>query len=116
MTKALLVAASSIVSMIESSVTSAMTVIDSGFPGRFAQADTGLLGSASMIVTVAPRSASSVASSTAEVDFPAPPLGLAKMIVGMWFPQSAVPDTRRISDRQPASESYSVAIGYLVIG
>ena len=36
-----------------------------------------------MIVTVAPRSASSVPSSTAEVDLPAPPLELAKEMVGM---------------------------------
>ena len=36
-----------------------------------------------MIATVAPCPASSVARTTAEVDFPAPPLGLAKTIVGM---------------------------------
>src|SRR3954454_10715205 len=36
------------------------------------------LGSASMTVTAAPFRASSEASRMAEVDFPAPPLGLAK--------------------------------------
>jgi hypothetical protein len=35
------------------------------------------------MVTVAPRTANSVASSTAEVDLPAPPLELAKAMVGM---------------------------------
>jgi hypothetical protein len=36
-----------------------------------------------MTVTAAPLRASSVASRTAEVDFPAPPLGLAKTMVGI---------------------------------
>ena len=83
MTKAAWRAAWSIWSRIESSVALATTVRVSGFPGRPAQRDTGLLGSASMIATVAPRPASSVARTTADVDFPAPPLGLAKTIVGM---------------------------------
>jgi hypothetical protein len=39
-----------------------------------------------MIATVAPRPASSVARTTADVDFPAPPFGLAKTIVGMERP------------------------------
>src|ERR1700722_7881047 len=39
--------------------------------------------SASMIVTLAPCPASLVVRTTAEVDFPAPPLGLAKTMVGM---------------------------------
>jgi hypothetical protein len=59
-----------------------MTARLAGMPGRLAQRDTGLLGSASMIVTLAPCAASSVARTTAEVDFPAPPLGLAKTMVG----------------------------------
>jgi hypothetical protein len=63
-----------------SSVTSATRVRLAGFPGRFAQRETGLLGSASTIATVAPCPASSVARTTAEVDFPAPPLGLAKTL------------------------------------
>src|SRR5271169_3432846 len=83
MTKATWRDAWSIRSRIASSVTSAMTVRLKGFPGRFAQRETGLLGSASMIVTLAPCPASSVARTTAEVDFPAPPLGLAKTMVGM---------------------------------
>src|SRR5271157_363163 len=83
MTKADSRAACSIWSMIESSVTSAMTLKAAGLPGLFAQRDTGLLGSASMIVTPAPFPASSVARMTAEVDFPAPPFGLAKTMVGM---------------------------------
>src|SRR3954454_8491607 len=102
MTNALLVAASSMMSMIESSVTSTTTVRLSGSPGRFAHDDTGLFGSASMMVTVAPRSASSVASNTAEVDFPAPPLGLAKTIVGMWFPligRDWIPDGYPVGNR-----------------
>jgi hypothetical protein len=47
-----------------------------------AHCDMGLLGSASRMVTPAPFSASSVANSNAAVDFPAPPLGLAKTMVG----------------------------------
>ena len=83
MTKAALVAALSITSMIVSSFTSAMTSRLSGLPGRFAHFETGLLGSASIMVTRAPFPASSVASTTAEVDLPAPPLGLANTMVGM---------------------------------
>src|SRR5690349_21880910 len=37
-----------------------------------------------MMVTAAPRSASSVPSTTAEVDLPAPPLELANEMVGIW--------------------------------
>ena len=61
------------------------TVRFSGRPGRFAHTETGLFGSASMMVTSTPLRASSVARMTAEVDFPAPPLGLAKTMVGMFF-------------------------------
>src|SRR4051794_31150808 len=86
MTKVVLRAASSIASMMDSSVTSARTVSIGGFPGRLAQCETGRFGSASMIVTLAPFPLSSVASRTAEVDFPAPPLGLAKTIVGIGGP------------------------------
>src|SRR3954452_19445473 len=70
-----------------SSSTSAMTVSEAGFPGFFAQRETGLSGSASIKVTVAPLFASSVARSTADVDFPAPPLGLAKTMDGIWEPK-----------------------------
>ena len=55
----------------------------SGSTDPLAQRDTGLLGSASMIVTLAPCPASLVARTTAEVDFPGPPLELAKTVVGM---------------------------------
>src|ERR1700722_6163484 len=78
MTKAAWRDAWSIRTRIASSVTSATTVRLGGLPGRLAQRDTGRLGSASMTVTLAPCPASSVARTTAEVDFPAPPLGLAK--------------------------------------
>src|SRR3978361_599224 len=83
MTNALCVSAVSIVSIIESSVTSASTIREAGLPGRLAHCDTGLFGSASIMITVPPRSANMVARSTAEVDFPAPPLGLANTMVGM---------------------------------
>jgi hypothetical protein len=52
-------------------------------PGRFAQALTGRLGSASISVTAAPRRASWVASTTELVDLPQPPLLLAIQIVGI---------------------------------
>src|SRR3954470_6318800 len=83
MTKGVARAASSIRSMIVSSEMSETTVRFSGRPSRLAQWDSGRLGSASMTVTAAPFRASSEASRMAEVDFPAPPLGLAKTIVGM---------------------------------
>ena len=83
MTNVVLRAAASIASISVSSVTSLMTVSLSGRPGLRLQRLTGWLGSASMIVTDAPRLASSVASSTAEVDLPAPPLELAKAMVGI---------------------------------
>src|ERR1700730_2784279 len=76
-------AAVSISSMIVFSEMSEMTARFSGRPSLAAHCETGLLGSASMTVTEAPLRASSVASRTAEVDFPAPPLGLAKTMVGM---------------------------------
>src|SRR5512132_1343092 len=66
-----------------SSDTSFSTVKVSGLPGCLAHFDRGRLGSASITVTVASRSASSVARSTADVDFPAPPFELAKTIVGI---------------------------------
>ncbi len=83
MTKLDLRAASSMLVMIVSSVGSSITVSVSGFPGSLAQMDTGRFGSASMTVTLLPDSASSLASSTAEVDFPAPPLGDAKTMTEM---------------------------------
>jgi hypothetical protein len=55
---------------------------------RLAHFEIGRFGSASMMVTVALRLASSVASTTADVDLPAPPLGLAKTMVAMDEPQS----------------------------
>jgi hypothetical protein len=70
-------------SMIESSATSAMTVRLSGLPGLFAHSESGLFGSASTMVTPAPKPASSVASNTAAVDLPTPPFGLANTMVGM---------------------------------
>src|ERR1700676_4021272 len=85
-TKAVLVASLSITLMTVFSVTSSMTVKTSGLPGRRPHRETGLFGSASMIVTLAPLVASWVASRTAEVDFPAPPFGEANTMVGMWTP------------------------------
>src|SRR5262249_12689771 len=82
-TKGVFRAALSISSMMVLSEISATTVRLSGHPALLAHCETGLLGSASMIVTPAPFRASSVARMTADVDFPAPPLGLAKTIVGM---------------------------------
>ena len=82
-TKGTRAAAPSIASITVSSEMSAMTSSASGRPGRRAQAETGRFGSASMMVTAAPRRASSPARMTAEVDLPAPPLGLAKTMVGM---------------------------------
>ena len=61
----------------------ATTSSPSDRPRRRAQAETDRLGSASMMVTAAPRRASSQARMTAEVDLPAPPLGLAKTMVGI---------------------------------
>src|SRR5271165_588316 len=90
-TKAALREAWSIWSRMASSVTSATTARLAGFPGRFAQRERGLLGSASMTATFAPCPASSVARMTAEVDFPAPPLGLAKTMVGMAGPRRDPP-------------------------
>src|SRR5208283_5043326 len=54
-----------------------------GLPGRAAHRETGLFGSASMIVTVAPLSASCVARMTAAVDFPTPPFGEAMTTTGI---------------------------------
>jgi hypothetical protein len=82
-TNVVLRAAESMASRSVSSVTALMMVSLSGQPGFRLQRLTGWFGSASMIVTEAPRLASSVASSTAEVDLPAPPLELAKEMVGM---------------------------------
>ena len=55
----------------------------SGLPGRLAHWLSGRLGSASIIVTVPPWLASSVASKTAAVDLPTPPFGLANTMVGI---------------------------------
>src|SRR3954447_5668073 len=76
-------AAVSMSSMMLSSVTLARTSRLSGLPDRFAQEETGRLGSASMIVTAAPFLASSDANTTADVNFPAPPFGEAKTMVGI---------------------------------
>ena len=73
----------SIVRMIVCSVTLSSTVRVSGLFGRLAHRDTGRLGSASMMVTVAPFAASSEARRTAEVDLPAPPFGDANTMVGI---------------------------------
>src|SRR4051812_1898091 len=83
MTKAVSLAALSIVSMIVSSVVSASTARFGGLPRRLAHWERGLFGSASMTVTAAPWPASSVARSRAAVDLPTPPFGLAKTIVGI---------------------------------
>jgi hypothetical protein len=79
--------------MIVCSVTSSTTVSVSGLPGRLDQRATGLFGSASMIVTVAPFSASCVARRTAAVDLPTPPFGEAKAITGM---ASSLADTYQL--------------------
>src|SRR6516164_5239514 len=79
-------AASSIASISVSSVTPPMTVRFWGLPGFLLHRRTGWFGSASIMVTVVSCWARSVASSTADVDFPAPPLELAKEMVAMVFP------------------------------
>src|SRR3954451_13671340 len=76
-------AAASISSMTLSSVTSARTSKLSGLPERFAQAETGWFGSASMRTTYAPFWASWDASTTALVDLPHPPFGEARAMTGM---------------------------------
>src|ERR1700691_6298950 len=101
--------------MIVASETSARTVMFLGRPGRCAHWDTGLFGSASIAVTVAPLRASSVASTTAEGDFPAPPFGLAKTMTGMRPPPrescaSLIVDRRVI---RRSTESFLVPGGYL---
>ena len=83
MTNAVLRAAASISSVSVYSVAPLMTMSFSGHPALRLQRVMGWLGSASMIVTEAPCPASSVASSKAEVDLPAPPLELAKEMVGI---------------------------------
>jgi len=83
MTNAVFRAASSMARMMVCSVTLSTKVSVFGLPGRLAQRDTGLFGSASMMVTEAPFSASCVARRTAAVDLPTPPLGEATEITGM---------------------------------
>src|SRR3954451_8395584 len=90
--------APSIVRMIVSSVTSSSTASWSGLPGRFAHRETGRFGSASIMTTFFPDSASCVASSTAEVDLPAPPLGLANTMVDIGHPSLEV-DARHAAGR-----------------
>src|SRR5690349_18436382 len=106
MTKGTQVAAPSMASITVSSVTSAMTSSRSGRPGRLAQAETGRFGSASMMVTAAPLRASSQARTTAEVDLPAPPLGLAKTMVGIGIAPPAI-------EVGKLSEIYQICNGYL---
>src|SRR3954452_7029799 len=90
-TNAALRAASSITSIRVSSVIPPITAKFSGFPGLRLQRSTGWFGSASMTMTDVPRCTSSVASSTADVDFPAPPLELANDMVGTAFPRWLIP-------------------------
>lgn len=77
-----------------------------------------------MIVTAAPLSASSVARMTADVDFPAPPLGLAKTIVGMCRTLRLMVDAerkvvqrsdeaRKLLDIQTVADSFPVVNGKL---
>ena len=62
-----------------------------------------------MMVTAPPRLASSDASTTAEVDFPAPPLGVRNTIVGMTdttkFGMSGPENTLWLVEAQEDSES-----------
>jgi hypothetical protein len=102
MTKVVSVAAFSMVSMMESSVVVAITVRLSGLPGRDAHWVSGRFGSTSIIVTEPPCVASSVASKTAAVDLPTPPLGLANTMVGMYGPCLPLDLVEKIS------ESYSI--------
>jgi hypothetical protein len=74
--------------MIVVSWTSLRTVSVSGFFACLAQVESGRLMSASITVTVAPCSASAVASRIADVDFPDPPLELAMTMVGIRIPLS----------------------------
>src|SRR5881227_2482641 len=99
--------------MIVSSVTSSSTASWSGLPGRFAHRETGRFGSASMMTTFLPDSASCVASSTAEVDLPTPPLGLANTIVGIGYPSTKV-DAREAVD-QPLPRGKQAANGRLAL-
>src|SRR5690349_20871794 len=82
-----------------------ITVRFSGRPSLHAHRVMGLFGSASMMVTAAPFSASSVARMSADVDFPAPPLGVAKTIEGMSvFPVAWVGIARRDERRRVISK------------
>ena len=95
----------------------------SGLPGSFDQSTTFLFGSASITVTAAPRSASSVARIVAAVVFPAPPFGELSVMTGMspllesmWLPDSyLVPDklttllTGSYQDTNRISGSYWIA-------
>src|SRR5580698_5273299 len=95
--------------MMVSSETSPTTEMRLGSSERLAQCDTGLLGSASMMVTAPPRLASSDASSTADVDLPAPPLGVRNTIVGMTdttkFGMTGPENTLWLVEAQEDSES-----------
>ena len=95
---------------------SSVGAIDNGeffrLAGRFAHWVSGRLGSASIIVTEPPWLASSVASRTAAVDLPTPPLGLRTQ----WLAYS-VPVAYKIwgtladsySDTQEKSDGYPIS-------
>src|ERR671918_1160889 len=113
-TNAVLSAAVSISSIMVCSDTSAIMVRVFGTAACLAHLETGLFGSASMMVTaVAPCAASSVARSTAEVDFPTPPFGLAKTIVGIiaLARKIVVMNNRYQTGCQQKSGSLRIAVG-----
>src|SRR6202451_3623854 len=118
MTKGVFCDALSLSSMIVASPISAMTVMFSGRPALFAHWETGLFGSASMIVTCAPLSASSVARITADVDLPAPPLGLSANMFGLggfllgWRPGTTRKATRYQNGSGYLFGSQRLAVGY----
>src|ERR1700733_9366003 len=82
MTNCVFSAAASTASSNVSSATATTVSLDGG-PVSLLHCEIGWLGSASISVTEPPRPASSVASSKAEVDLPAPPLEEARAMVGM---------------------------------
>src|SRR3954465_4331347 len=101
-----------------SSLTSPTIVMLSGLPGSLAHCEIHRSGSASMIVTAAPLAASSVASSSAVVVFPAPPFGLAKAITGMvmsWVSERLKEKqvkTKKCNRRLTAIKKYLLATRY----
>jgi hypothetical protein len=83
MTKALCCEAFSMTSMMGALGEISDDVQVLGLAGTFYPLRNRLVWSTSIMGTVAPRATSSLASNTAEVEFPSPPFGLANTIVGM---------------------------------